>query len=214
MTDHIGTGTVGLTGGIASGKSTAASFFRELGVEVVDADEVAREVVSPGEPTLAKIVAAFGSEVLNADGTLARDKLAQTVFSDPEARQRLNALIHPAIATRSIALLAEARRRAAQTSVPYVIYEAPLLIENHIHLGMDSVIVVDISPQMQRSRLATRDGLSDKEIEARLDAQMPVEEKRTYADWLIDNSGDMRRLKSEVRRVHEGLVNQFRHPLT
>ena len=201
--------TVGLTGGIASGKSATAKILAELGVEVVDADQVAREVVRPGEPTLQAIVASFGDGVLRPDGTLDRKHMAARVFSDEAARQRLNQMIHPAIAARSIERLEEARQKAARTGVPYVVYEAPLLIENRIHRGMDGVIVVDVERETQLARLQARDGLSNEEAEARLMAQMPVDEKRTYATWLVNNRGDLTHLRAEVQRVHEAICMQF-----
>ncbi len=201
--------TVGLTGGIASGKSATAKILAELGVEVVDADQIAREVVRPGEPTLQAIVASFGDGILSADGTLDRKHMAAHVFSDEAARQRLNQMIHPAIAARSIEWLEEARQKAARTGVPYVVYEAPLLIENSIHRGMDGVIVVDVGRDTQVTRLRERDGLSQQEALARLAAQMPVDEKRRYATWLVDNRGDLRQLRAEVQRVHEAICRQF-----
>lgn len=201
--------TIGLTGGIAAGKSAAARFFAQLGIRIVDADRIAREVVFPGEPTLAAVVEAFGTEVLATDGTLARDVLAKRVFADETARMRLNAIMHPAIGARSVEQLDTARKRAQGEGHRYVIYEAPLLIENKIHESMAGVIVVDVTEDIQRARLKTRDALSDAEIEARLAAQMPIAEKRTYATWLVDNSGSLAQLRRNVESTHNAICQHL-----
>ena len=195
--------TIGLTGGIATGKSTAARMFAELGVAVVDADEVARDVVRPGTATLSAIEAAFGPDILDRDGSLNRQALAARVFSDAAERETLNAIIHPAIAARSLERLAQAK---AKTSLPYVIYEAPLLYENKLEQSMAGVIVVYAPRELQRRRLRRRDALSEAQADQRLAAQMPIEEKRSRATWVIRNTTDLEALRSQVIDVHAKIL--------
>jgi len=199
------TAIVGLTGGIASGKSTVAGFFRELGVQVVDADAVAREVVAPGSPGLAAIVEAFGPEVLAADGSLDRKKTASIVFADPEKRRRLEAITHPRIAERSLARLGA----LAGGPAPYAIYEAPLLVENGIHKSMAAVIVVAASEATQVRRAVDRDRATEPEVRARLAAQLPLVEKIAVADHVIRNDGDLAALRARTEEVHRALSVAF-----
>lgn len=187
---------VGLTGGLASGKSTVASLLRSLGAEVVDADEVAREVVQPGRPAYRQIVATFGAEVVAADGTLDRARLAERVFSDEGSRRQLNAIMHPEIAAES------ARRIQALFSrgVPVVIYEATLIVENGLHHGLGGLIVVDLPPEEQLRRAVQR-GLSESQARLRMMAQADREARRQAATWIIDNSGDREALRAQVEAV-------------
>jgi dephospho-CoA kinase len=185
---------IGLTGGIASGKSTVAGVLRELGAVVIDADQVAREVVQPGEPALAEVVAAFGPEVLDATGALDRKRMGQVVFADPEARRRLNAILHPRIAERTQAKIAALR----ETETSIVVYEAPLLVENAIHHGLDGLIVVFTPEAEQRRRAEVRDGLTSAEVAARIAAQLPLGEKLAVADWVIDNGGTPEETRRQV----------------
>lgn len=183
----------GLTGGIASGKSTVAAVFRGEGVPVIDADEVAREVVMPGEPALAAIVEAFGREVLLEDGTLDRKHLGAIVFDDASKRARLNAIIHPAIAQRSAAHFA---RLEAE---PLVCYDAALLVERGMADAFRPLVVVAAPRELQRTRLMARDGISAAEADARLDAQAPVEAKIAAADLVIQNDADVATLQARAR---------------
>jgi dephospho-CoA kinase len=188
---------IGLTGGIASGKSTVAEILAGLGVPVIDADQLARAVVAPGEPALAAIVAAFGEGVLNPDGSLNRPALGAIVFADPAARKRLEAITHPAIARLAEARLAELRQQGA----PVAIYMAPLLIEAGVTGRVDEIWVVYADRETQLGRLMTRDGSTREQAERRLAAQLPMEEKAKQGRVIIDNRGSREELERQVRAV-------------
>jgi dephospho-CoA kinase len=199
------TAIVGLTGGIASGKSTVARIFRELGVEVVDADVVAREVVAKGSEGLAEVVAALGEEVLAPDGTLDRKKTAAIVFADPDRRKKLEAITHPRIAKRSMEALAALAARGD----PYAVYEASLLVENGTHRMMGALVVVAASEATQIRRAMERDGASEAEARARIAAQLPLAEKIAAADHVIWNDGDLGELRARTEEVHRALSTRF-----
>lgn len=188
---------IGLTGGIASGKSTVGRQLRQLGAVVVDADEVARAVVEPGRPAYERIIAAFGTEVLKdgvspaaADAAVLppidREKLAARVFSDKAARLRLNQLTHPEIAAESGRRIAA----AATAGAPVIIYEVPLLVENNLQHGLDGVIVVDVPEEVQLARAVQRGGLTTEQARARMAAQSTRADRLRAANWVIDNRGD------------------------
>jgi len=193
---------IGLTGGIASGKSAVAAILRELGGPVVDADQVAREVVEPGTPALAEIVERWGQDVLDADGRLDRKKLGALVFGDDEARRALNAITHPRIAAASQHKIAELAAAGANT----IIYEAALIVENKLHAGMSALIVVSVPPELQLQRLMERDGIGATEAQARVDAQLPLADKVAVADHVIDNSGSPK----DTRRLVEALWTEIK----
>lgn len=188
---------IGLTGGIASGKSTVGRMLAELGAPVVDADLIAREVVQPGQPAYEDIVAAFGREVLREDNTIDRKALGAIVFADAERRRQLNAITHPRIAQATQARLAT----LAQGGAPVAIYEAALIVENKLHLGMDGLIVVACPEEEQLRRAMKRDGLSEEEARARIRAQAPIGDKQAVADWVIDTSGPLDNTARQVREV-------------
>ncbi|OXS14835.1 dephospho-CoA kinase [Zobellella denitrificans] len=188
---------VGLTGGIGSGKSTVASLFAELGVEVIDADIIAREVVAPGEPALAAIATHFGQEVLDSQGRLDRRVLRERVFSHPGQKDWLNALLHPLIRERMIAACAAARP-------PYCLLVVPLLVENGLTTLCQRVLVVDVSPEQQLARTVKRDHSSEQQIRAIMAAQASREQRLAAADDVIDNNGpDPARLKAAVAAMHQ-----------
>lgn len=195
------TPVVGLTGGIAAGKSTVARCFQALGVPVVDADKLAREAVAPGSPGLAEIIAVFGSEVLLPEGTLDRKALGARVFADPVLRAKLNAITHPRIAQLGAQQIAQ----HAAAGADYVLYEAALIVENNLHRAMHGLVVVSVDPVVQMARLLRRDGLSESEARARIEAQMPLEKKLEAASFVIDNSGEPEVLHDRVHEVH-GLI--------
>lgn len=195
---------IGLTGGIASGKSTAARTLAELGARVVDADEIAREVVAPGQPALAEIVRTFGREVLLPDGTLDRKRLGAIIFTDAEKRRALNAITHPRIAIETQARLARLR----QEDVPVAIYEAALLVENRVHEGLDGLLVVVCDEATQLERLIARDGYSEAEARARIASQAPVAEKLKAATWVVDTSGPLADTKKQLARVWEEILSK------
>jgi dephospho-CoA kinase len=186
----------GLTGGIASGKSTVAGFFAARGLPIIDADLLAREAVLPGTPTLARIAARFGAEMLDGNGGLERARLAERVFHDEAARTALNQLVHP-----EVARLFQERRRALEASgEPLACYDVPLLFERGLQTGLRPVVVVSVSREIQIERAIAR-GLSPEQAEARVAAQMPLEEKAARADFVIDNGGSRDETKSRADAV-------------
>jgi dephospho-CoA kinase len=199
------TAFVGLTGGIASGKSTVGKLFRRRGATVVDADEVAREVVERGSEGLAEIVATFGADVLTADGTLDRKKLGAIVFDRPEERRRLERITHPRIFARSMQLMAA----AASRNEALAIYEAALLVENGSYKMMQALVVVAASEATQIARVIARDGIDETGARARMAAQTPLEKKIAVADYVIWNDGDLAALELRTHEVHTALLSRF-----
>jgi dephospho-CoA kinase len=193
---------IGLTGGIATGKSAVASMLHELGAKIIDADELAREIAQPGREAWQEIVDAFGPEILRDDRSIDRDRLRKIIFNDEKARKRLESITH----LRIRALAREEMEKLAAEGAVIVVYEAPLLFENQVHLWLRPVILVACSAATQRRRLRDRDRLSEEEIEQHLKAQMPLEEKRRLADFVIENDGDLDDLRRQVRQVWEKLV--------
>ena len=197
---------VGLTGGIATGKSTVAETLRGLGAEVIDADQLARDVVAPGEPALAEIVREFG-DVRNADGSLDRKKLGGIVFNDTARRKRLEAITHPAIRERFVARVAELAARGYEG---LVFFDAPVMIESGNYRNMDRLVVVFTDAATQRARLMARDGMAAAEATSRIATQMPVIDKAKLADYVIDNSGDHAATAARTREVFEALLAELR----
>lgn len=187
---------IGLTGGIGSGKSSVAELFAARGVPVIDADMIARELVEPGQPALAEIVAAFGTDMLDPQGRLDRARLRARVFDDKHQRERLEAILHPRIHT----VMAE--RAAAQTT-PYVLLVIPLLFEAKQRDLVDRVLVVDVPMELQRARVSVRDHLPPEQIDAILAAQLSREQRLAGADEVIDNSGDAADLERQVDALHQ-----------
>jgi dephospho-CoA kinase len=198
---------VGLTGGIASGKSTVSRQLAGLGCHVIDADVLAREVVAPGEPALRAIAEAFGREVLRPDGSLDRERVAGLIFADPEKRRRLEAITHPAIRERRAAVL---EALAAGGFDGIVVQDAALLIEVGAHAQVDRLLVVYAEPAVQRERLMRRDGLDAAEAERRIASQMPLAEKVKLAHYVIDNSDSPDETAAQVRAVHAALLAEHR----
>lgn len=191
---------VGLTGGIASGKSTVSRLLRGLGAEVVDTDTVAHEVVLPGTEGWAQVVSAFGDDILRPDGTINRRLLGRKVFPDPAAVKRLNAIIHPRVIRVCEERIAAARRRAG-TQQHILVIDAPLLIEAGMAGMVDEVWVVRVDEQTQLCRLMERDKFSFNEAIARVHAQMPLSEKLKHADRVIDNSGTRESTENQIRAL-------------
>lgn len=197
--------TVGLTGGIATGKSTVAGFFRARGIPVVDADQIARDVVAPGQPAFVEIVDTFGAEFVGADGGLDREKLGAKVFGDKEARAALERITHPRIAEVSAARL----REEAESGAPYVMYEAALLVENGSHRAFSALVVVALEAEQQVARLMARSGLDEAGARARVDAQLPLADKIAAADFVIRNEGAMPETEAQVAEVDAALRARF-----
>ena len=187
---------IGLTGGIASGKSLVADEFAALGVPVIDTDLLAREVVQPGHPALERIAAEFGAQVLDADGALDRGRLREIVFGDAPRRRRLEALLHPAI-------VAEMDRRAAASAAPYVLLVIPLLVETGFERQVDRVLVVDCPEAVQIERLMARDGESEAGARRMLAAQAPRRARLAAADDVVDNAGTREAVRAAVAALHE-----------
>lgn len=199
----------GLTGGIASGKSAVAARFAARGIPVIDADKLAREVVLPGTEGLAAIVETFGADVLNTDGTLDRQKLGDTVFSDQDARKKLNAIVHPKIAQ----LGAERTADLAARGEPVACYEAALLVENGLAEGFRPLVVVAASPAVQARRVEKRDGLDRARAEARIAAQMPLDQKVRLADVVVPNEGSLDDLEREADRALRDVLARVGAPI-
>lgn len=187
----------GLTGGIASGKSTVAALFRTWGVPVVDADAVAREVVQKGAPALRELTEAFGDDVLGPDGELDRKALAKKAFASPDGRRRLGAITHPRIAARSQERFAE----LAESGAPLVAYDAALLVENGLQDVFRPLVVVAAPLELQLARAILRDNEPEADVKARLAAQMPLEKKVAVADFVIDNGGTKEALAARTAEV-------------
>lgn len=186
---------IGLTGGIASGKSTVAGRFAELGIPIIDADESSRLVVAPGQPGLAAVKARFGAGILTSAGELDRRALRNVVFADPEARRALEAILHPLIR-------ADMDSRAAIATGPYLIMAIPLLVEGGAHDRVDRILVVDIAEDVQLERILARDGGNLQQARAILSAQASRDSRLTVADDVLVNSGTVAELRRAVDDLH------------
>ncbi|RYB91903.1 dephospho-CoA kinase [Nocardioides oleivorans] len=191
---------VGLTGGVASGKSTVSALFAELGAVVVDADLIAREVVARGTPGLADVVSEFGAELLTDEGDLDRPAMGRLVFADPDARKRLEAIIHPLVHRRSAQLEAEAPADAV------VVHDIPLLAEGARAGSFDAVVVVDVPQDVQVARMVGDRGWSLADAESRIAAQATREQRRAIATHVIDNTGTLDELRARVAEIHAELA--------
>ena len=187
----------GLTGGIGSGKSAVAKALRARGLPVVNADELAREAVAPGSPALQQIAARFGADMLTAQGELDRARLGERVFSDRDERAALDAIVHPEVRR----LAGEHFARLEQQGAKLACYEVPLLYEVGLERVYQPVVVVTAPLAVRKARLAVRDGFSEAQIEARIAAQMPLEEKARRADYVIDNGGSLAELDAQTETV-------------
>ncbi len=197
--------TVALTGGIGSGKSTVANAFADLGIQIIDADIIARQVVEPGKPALDAIAAHFGPELIAADGTLHRRLLRERIFADPQEKAWLSALLHPLIQQ-------ETRRQLQQATSAYVLWVVPLLVENGLYRQANRVLVVDVTPETQLSRTMQRDDVTRAHVEQILAAQATREARLAVADDVIDNNGAPDSIMSDVARLHARylqLASQF-----
>ena len=198
--------TVGLTGGIACGKSNILRQFGRLGAYTIDADKLAREVVEPGRAAYRDVVATFGPHILRNDGTLDRKRLGSLVFADPEKRERLNQILHPLIIEEEDCRMARLR----QSGPAVVVVDAALMIEAGTYRRYQVIVVAFCPPELQVERMMRRDGLSRREALQRLESQMPIRKKATYGDYVIDTSGSLEKTAEEVERVYEKLLSQLR----
>jgi dephospho-CoA kinase len=186
---------IALTGGIASGKTTVANLFAERGVPLIDTDVIAREVVEPGQPALSAVVATFGPDILDADGRLDRRRMRERIFSDPSAKQRLEAILHPAIR-------AEMERQSREADGPYQVLVIPLLTEGKRRDHVHRVLLVDVPEELQIQRLMLRDGVTHEQAQASLTAQATRAERLAMADDVVRNTGHVDDLRDEVAQLH------------
>jgi len=190
---------IGLTGGIASGKSTIARMLEKMGASVIDADQLSRDAVIPGSMALSEIAEEFGPSILNQDGTLNRAALGKIIFADPDSRHLLEAITHPAIASLARERLDSLERKGVEVAV----YMAPLLVEAGVSGRVDEIWVVFVDTETQVMRLMARDGISREEALQRIDSQMPMEEKRHFGKVVIDNRGSLDDAERQVRAAWE-----------
>ncbi|MGG0644657.1 dephospho-CoA kinase [Sporosarcina gallistercoris] len=188
---------IGLTGGIASGKSTVANLLKDRGYPIVDADKIARFVVEPGSHVLQEISTVFGTEVISEDGSLNRTALGKLIFGNEKKREQLNAIIHPAIRKELISQKEAHLAAGAKT----VILDIPLLFENKLHDYVEKILVVSVTPEIQKARLMSRNQLSEQEADSRIAAQLPIKIKEQGADAVIDNNGDLSETERQVNDI-------------
>jgi dephospho-CoA kinase len=186
---------IGLTGGIAAGKSTVAKLWRELGGIEIDADQLARQVVEPGSTGLAKVVDQFGSQVLASDGSLDRSKLGQMIFDNPSQRRELEAIVHPLVQESAHSLIAAAPKDAM------VIYNVPLLVEANVQLPFDTVVTVEAPVEVRLERLISSRGLTREEAEGRIRAQASATERANHADHILNSNQDLALLLNDARAL-------------
>ncbi len=194
---------IGLTGGIASGKSTVSQMIKEKGIRVVDADIIAKEAVSKGSAALHQIVQTFGEEVLLPNGELNRQQLGAIIFSDEEKRKKLNAIVHPEVRKEML----EQRDEGVSNNETFVVLDIPLLFESKLEGLVDRIIVVYTTPDLQLSRLMNRNDLSEEEALKRIHSQQPLEEKCQKADRVIENTKDL----AFMRKQLENILNEWEH---
>jgi dephospho-CoA kinase len=190
---------IGLTGGIGSGKSLVAAIFRSLGAPVLSADEIARNLTNSDPIIKERIREEFGSEVFRGDGSLNRKAMADIVFLNKEKREKLNAIVHPAVIKK---IDEEIRKLEGNGDTPFVIHEAALIYEAGVDKKLDYVIVVDANEDKRIRRVMDRDGISKKDVQRRIDAQIPAEMKRKMADFVLENDGDRKSLEQRARFLH------------
>lgn len=188
---------LGLTGGIATGKSTVTGMLRERGIPVIDADQIAREVVEPGKPAYEAIVRHFGREILLEDGQIDRKALGEIVFSDETQRQKLNAIVHPEVRR----VMREEAEAAEAGGAPIVFMDIPLLFESKLQHMVEKIVVVYAPADMQLARMIERDELEEEQAQKRLRAQLPIDQKKMEADFLIDNSTSREETERQVEKM-------------
>jgi dephospho-CoA kinase len=196
---------VGLTGGIATGKSTVSAIFRHAGAKIIDADQIARNVVNKGLPAWQKIVAHFGPRVLMADGQINRASLAEVVFNDPVQKRYLNAIVHPHVRRKTEELMQKLKEKEVNG---VVVLDVPLLYEVGMDRDLDKIIVVYVPEIIQLERLMERDRLSEQSARVRIQSQMSIEEKKQRADIVIDNSGSPETTQAEALEIYRTLANE------
>jgi len=197
---------IGLTGGIGSGKTTVANYFEKLGVPVIDADEISRRIVKQGLPAYQTIIQEFGEEVLAADGELDRARMRHTIFSNPEAKAKLESILHPMIRE-------EIKNNIDTLNADYCIIAIPLLVETGQLSLVDRILVVDADPQLQIKRTQARDGNSAAQVEAIIKSQASREDRLAVADDTLNNNGDVQQLKANIDKLHLQYLGLLRKPI-
>lgn len=196
---------VGLTGSIATGKSTVSEMFRRKGAEIIDADQIAREVVEPGTEGLERIAREFGPGILDDEGKLNRERLGARIFQNPAEREKLNRLLHPLIVD---CMRAKTEKIKKEKDPDLLIWDVPLLIEGNLTQWVEAVILVYTPKEIQLERLMKRNALSKEEAEKRILAQMDIEEKKKYADYMIDNRGTLSETERQVDQLWKQLISK------
>jgi dephospho-CoA kinase len=196
---------IGLTGGVASGKSESAKYFEELGACCIDADAISKELTAKGEPLLKELIDIFSADILLPDGILNRKKLADIIFSDSNAKLKVEQIIHPRIIARINKIISN---KISEKRL--IVINAPLLFEAGLYRNCDKIIVVKAPYDIQVQRLSLRDGLNDDEIKKRISSQMSVEEKVKLADFVVDNSGSKKALKKKIENIYGLLTSNFK----
>ncbi|EAC6222889.1 dephospho-CoA kinase [Listeria monocytogenes] len=194
--------TIGLTGSVATGKSTVSNMIQQAGIPLVDADIAARKVVEPGTEGLKEIVAYFGEEILHADGTLDRAKLGEIIFKDKEKREKLNEITHPRVKDYML----EARERFFRSGEELVFFDIPLLFESHLESLVDQIVVVWTTPETELKRLMERNNLTKEDALRRIESQMGIDEKARKADFVIDNNESLEKTQKQVYTFIERFV--------
>lgn len=194
--------TIGLTGSVATGKSTVSNLIQQAGIPLVDADIAARKVVEPGTEGLKEIVAYFGEEILLADGTLDRAKLGEIIFKDKEKREKLNEITHPRVKNYML----EARERFFRAGEELVFFDIPLLFESHLESLVDQIVVVWTTPETELKRLMERNNLTKEDALRRIESQMGIDEKARKADFVIDNNESLEKTQKQVYTFIERFV--------
>jgi dephospho-CoA kinase len=194
--------TLGLTGGIATGKNSVAQILETRGAEIIDADKIARKLLEPGQAAFDKVVSTFGRDILDFEGSIDRKRLADIVFKDKTKREDLNSILHPAIIDEEWNKVLAVKRRNPEA---IAVINAPLLIESGNYKDVDKVILVVASEALVIKRLVERDGLSREGALSRIASQMPEDKKRNYADYIIENNGSLEELKKKVRQLFKAL---------
>lgn len=201
--------TAALTGGIASGKSTVAKLFSSWGAKIVDADQLAREVVAPGSPGLHEVISTFGPSILTADGTLNRKKLGEIIFNNPKSKEKLEQLLHPRIRTRWLALRDEILALSPPLLPPLLVYEVPLYFESGLTFPeIDRIITVTAPETWRRDQIMSRDNLSEQEAHQRISSQLPDTVKAEKSDYVIENNGTLDELSQKAKKVFDALTTK------
>lgn len=193
---------IGLTGGIASGKSTVSTMLKEKGIRVVDADHIARIVVEVGEPAYNQIVEEFGIGILKEDTTINREKLGAIIFADEKKRQTLNSIVHPAVRKEMLKQIEEEKTKRANA----VVLDIPLLFESKLTHMVDITLLVYVDQETQMKRLRMRNGYNEEEIKMRINSQLPLHEKRELSDYIIDNNGSIEETKKQLNMLLDQIL--------